>query len=52
MVSGTTVETRPTFGITSGLNNFGYDTLNRPKTATRPTIPPESYLDTRRQPGR
>ncbi len=40
----TLTETRPTFTISAGLNTFGYDTLNRLKTAAHPTIPLESYL--------
>lgn len=36
-------ETRPSFSITNGLNDFGYDLLNRLTTATHPTIPIETY---------
>lgn len=36
-------ETRPTFGITNGLNGFGYDLLNRLTSASHPTIPTETF---------
>jgi len=39
----TLTETRLSFGITNGLNDFSYDKLNRLRSATHPTISPENY---------
>jgi len=39
----TLTETRPTFSITNGLNDFGYDLVNRLTSATHPTISTENY---------
>src|SRR3989344_6740228 len=36
-------ETRPSFGITAGLNDFANDLLNRLTQATHPTFATENY---------
>ena len=39
----TLTETRPTFTITNGLNDYGYDLVNRLTSAIHPTLPTENY---------